>query len=64
MKLIWARRIAWIGENYSDSCTLGKDVIFPFPSFLANVLLKGQCHAICQFYKNLEGVFPSIEFQN
>jgi len=26
--------------------------------------LKGQCHAIWQLYKNLEGVFVSIEFQN
>jgi len=26
--------------------------------------LKGQCHAIWHLYKNLEGVFPSIEFQN
>ena len=26
--------------------------------------LKGQCHAIWQLYKNLEGVFASIEFQN
>ena len=27
-------------------------------------LLKGQCHAIWQLYKKLEGVFASIEFQN
>ena len=27
-------------------------------------LLKGHCHAIWQFYKKLEGVFASIEFQN
>ena len=24
--------------------------------------LKGQCHAIWQLYKNLEGVFASTEF--
>ena len=29
-----------------------------------NVNLKGQCHAIWQLYKNLEGVLASIEFQN
>ena len=28
------------------------------------LLLKGHCHAIWQFYKKLEGVFASIEFQN
>ena len=27
-------------------------------------MLKGQCHAIWQLCKNLEGVFTSIEFQN
>ena len=26
-------------------------------------ILKGHCHAIWQFYKKLEGVFASIEFQ-
>ena len=28
------------------------------------ILLKGQCHAIWQLYKILEGVFASTEFQN
>ena len=32
--------------------------------YMLTLLLKGQCHAIWQFYKNLEGVFASIEFQN
>jgi len=26
--------------------------------------LKGQCHAVWQLYKNLDGVFASIESQN
>ena len=29
-----------------------------------NKCLKGQCHAIWHLYENLEGVLPSIEFQN
>ena len=33
-------------------------------AFMFTPALKGQCHAIWQFYKNLEGVFPLIEFQN
>ena len=31
---------------------------------IRKVGLKGHCHAIWQFYKKLEGVFASMEFQN
>ena len=41
--------------------------MFHVPGFIDDLkrkILKGQCHAIWQLNKNLEGVFASIEFQN
>ena len=63
-KARYKRRLPW--EAQSSFASQLKRVLFKFnmagDSNSRN--LKGQCHAIWQLNKNLEGVFASTEFQN